>query len=219
MFPLYAFDAYGTLFDVHSAVREKGSALGDLAPSLSDVWRQKQLEYTWVLTLSGHYQDFWTLTERALDFAFEKFPQADRSARNDLLEAYRTLTAYPDVHPVLSALKSNGARLAIFSNGSPEMLKSAVDHAGIASLLDDVISVAPLKRFKTCPQTYALVTDRFGLTPQEVSFQSSNRWDIAGATAFGFRTIWINRTSQPDEYLEHQPHKMLSDLNGLIEGF
>lgn len=216
-FGIYAFDAYGTLFDVHAAVREKGQALGDDGPQLSAIWRQKQLEYTWVLTLTDRYEDFWTLTERALDFAFDAVPGADRTVRGDLLEAYRSLSAYPEVGPVLQKLKDRGARLAIFSNGSPAMLESAISSAGIGSLLDEVISVAPLKMFKTRPQTYALVTDCFAAGAGEISFQSSNRWDIAGAAAFGFRTVWINRTNQPDEYPDLRPDLVLSELGGLLE--
>ncbi len=216
MFSAYVFDAYGTLFDVHAAVRWHAAAIGPDGAALSELWRQKQLEYSWVRGLAGRYRDFWALTEDALDFALARFPAVDRSVRPSLLEAYRALEAYSEVTEVLGALKQRGAHLAILSNGSPEMLEAAVGSSGLDALLDAVLSVDALATFKTNPRTYALVTERFGVTAEAVSFQSSNRWDIAGATAFGFRTVWINRSGQPDEYLDLPPAKAVGDLRGLL---
>jgi 2-haloacid dehalogenase len=213
---VYVFDAYGTLFDVHSAVARHRATIGPAADRLSELWRTKQLEYSWVRSLVGRYRDFWSLTEDALDFAAAKTGGIAPEARAALLEAYRALDPYPEVREVLGQLKARGAATAILSNGSPAMLEAGVSAAGIGDLLDDVLSVDELKVFKTDPRTYALATRRFEVAPGDVSFQSSNRWDIAGATAFGFRCAWINRASAPDEYRELAPDRTLRDLKGLL---
>jgi 2-haloacid dehalogenase len=214
----YVFDAYGTLFDVHAAVRRHAGEIGPDGQLLSEIWRAKQLEYSWVRTLMGSYADFWQLTEQALDFALRKVPSADPALRTKLLEAYRRLDCYPEVPAVLKALKASGAKLAILSNGSPEMLAAAVKSAALDQILDDVFSVDQVKRFKTDPSVYDMVVTGWRLYPGAVSFQSSNRWDIAGATKFGFRTVWINRTNQPDEYRDLQPGLILPSLEGLLAG-
>lgn len=212
----FVFDAYGTLFDVHAAVRRHAGKIGPDGQLLSEIWRAKQLEYSWVRSLMGSYADFWQLTEQALDFAFLKVPSADRSLRQELLDAYWHLDCYPEVPSVLKALKAGGARLAILSNGSPAMLEAAVRSAALDQVLDDVFSVDTVRRFKTDPGVYDMVTTGWRLYPHAVSFQSSNRWDVAGATRFGFRTVWINRTNQPDEYRDLQPGLILPSLEGLL---
>ena len=211
----YVFDAYGTLFDVHSAVSRHAGLVGPDAARVSEIWRNKQLEYSWTRSGMERYRDFWSLTAEALDFALASVPGANAAARDQLLQAYETLDCFAEVPSVLKALKAQGARLAILSNGSPAMLKSAVESAGIDTLLDNVFSVDDVGVFKTSPRTYAMVTDTYRIVPGEVSFQSSNRWDIAGATAFGFACRWINRTGQPEEYTDLKPVEVLSDLNGL----
>jgi 2-haloacid dehalogenase len=215
MHAVYVFDAYGTLFDVHAAVRRHAAKVGADGERLSLIWRQKQLEYSWTRALAGRYRDFWALTENALDYALAKVPSAPRAVREELLEAYRTLDTYPEVIPVLTALKGAGAETAILSNGSPAMLEAAVGAARIGALLDAVISVDELSSYKPLPAVYELVTTRFRVFPSAVSFQSSNRWDVAGATAFGFRSVWINRTNEPDEYVDLPPAVRLATLEGL----
>ncbi|MEM1316730.1 MAG: haloacid dehalogenase type II [Pseudomonadota bacterium] len=212
----YVFDAYGTLFDVHSAVRKHAKEVGPDAAALSDLWRTKQLEYTWVRTLMGRYVDFWEITQQALDFAFTSFPEADVNTRADLLDAYWELEAYGEVRDVLQRLQATGAKTAIFSNGSPDMLAAAVASADLDNVLDASISVHRLQQFKTSPSVYQLVCDEFDAQPEKVSFQSSNRWDIAGAKAFRFRTVWCNRTGQPDEYADLTPDRVISDLTELV---
>lgn len=212
----YVFDAYGTLFDVHAAVRRHADAIGSEGQLLSEIWRAKQLEYSWVRTLMGAYADFWQLTEQALDFALAKVPSADATLRNKLLDAYWTLDCYPEVPFVLRALKAAGAKLAILSNGSPAMLEAAVRSAALDQVLDDVYSVDSIRRFKTDPAVYDLVATSWRLYPEAVSFQSSNRWDVAGATKFGFRTVWVNRSNQPDEYRDWPPGLILPSLEGLL---
>ncbi|MFZ2101555.1 MAG: haloacid dehalogenase type II [Oricola sp.] len=214
-FKAFAFDAYGTLFDVHSAVRKHADALGPAGKTLSDLWRAKQLEYSWIRSLMGSYTDFWRLTEEALDFALASVPGVDAAMRDPLLEAYWTLDCYSEVPEVLSRLREAGTRTAILSNGSPDMLEAAVQSAGLTGLFDAVLSVDAVKIFKTAPQVYQMVTDTFDLRPDEISFQSSNRWDIAGAHKFGFQTVWINRTGQPDEYLNYGPVRVITDLTAL----
>jgi len=212
----YVFDAYGTLFDVHAAVRKQAERIGPGAQRLSEVWRAKQLEYSWVRTLMGAYRDFWALTEQSLDFALAAAGITDPSLRADLLAAYWTLDCYPEVPRTLKALKASGARLAILSNGSPDMLAAAVKSAALENVIDEIFSVDPVRRFKTDPAVYDLVTTGWRLYPDAVSFQSSNRWDIAGATKFGFRTVWLNRYGVPNEYRDFPPHLILPSLEGLL---
>ena len=214
-FPLYVFDAYGTLFDVHSAVARCRSLIGPEADRLSDIWRAKQLEYSWTRSLMGAHRDFRALTEDGLDFAAARCGGVSAAARAALLSAYETLDAYADVAPTLRALKSRGARLVILSNGTPAMLASAVLSAGLTDLLDESLSVEEAGVFKTDARAYALVEKRYGVTPQQVSFQSSNRWDIAGAAKFGFRCVWINRAAAPDEYADLAPAAVLPGLQRL----
>ena len=213
----YVFDAYGTLFDVHSAVARHAAKVGENAARVSEIWRNKQLEYSWTRSGMGQYRDFWALTEEALDFAFASVPGANRNARKALLDAYMQLDCYQEVPGVLKALKERGTRTAILSNGSPDMLHSAVSSAGLDAVLDEVFSVHPLMVFKTSPETYRMVSDYWKIERERVSFQSSNRWDIAGAAAFGFDCAWINRTGQPDEYGDLPPSRVLKDLRGLLE--
>ena len=212
---LYVFDAYGTLFDVHSAVARHRALAGREADRISELWRTKQLEYTWTRSLMGAYRDFRALTEEALDFAAARCGGLSDEARATLLSAYETLDAFPDVAPTLRALKAQGAKLVILSNGTPAMLESAVRSAGLEDLLDPSISVADVGVFKTDFRVYELVAARYGVAPSAVSFQSSNRWDVAGAAKFGFRAIWINRGKAPDEYRDFPPAAVLDGLAGL----
>jgi 2-haloacid dehalogenase len=212
---VYVFDAYGTLFDVHSAMAHHRTAAGPDAERLSEIWRTKQLEYSWTMTLAGQYLDFWTLTERALDYAFARLPSVDRALRPKLLDAYFKLDAFADVPAALTSLKARGLGTAILSNGSPRMLDTAVEAAGIATMLDAVLSVDAVRLYKPRPEVYALVTGRFDVTAAEVVFVSSNRWDVMGAAAFGFRPVWVNRSKMPDEYPEQPPMRIVADLSAL----
>jgi len=217
MFNAYVFDAYGTLFDVHAAIARHRAAAGPEAGRFSEIWRSKQLEYTWTLTLAGRYVDFWTLTERALDYTFARVPSVDRALRPKLLDAYLALDAFPEVHAALAGFKSRGARLAILSNGTPHMLAAAVEAAGITPQLDAVLSVDAVRRYKPRPEVYALVADRLAVNPQDVAFVSSNRWDVMGAVSFGFAAMWVNRARLPDEYAELAPLRQVADLAALYD--
>jgi len=211
----FVFDAYGTLFDVHAAVARYRDAAGPEADRFSEIWRLKQLEYAWMLSAAGHYVDFWTLTERALDHAFARCPSVDRALRPALLDCYFKLDAFPDARAALAALKAKAVRTAILSNGSPKMLSAAVENAKLGGELDAVLSVDAIRLYKPAARVYALVTDAFAIAPQDVAFVSSNRWDVMGATAFGFRCVWVNRANMPDEYPEFAPVKVVRDLASL----
>jgi 2-haloacid dehalogenase len=218
MVSAYVFDAYGTLFDVHAAIARHRVAAGADADRFSEIWRTKQLEYTWTLTLAGHYVDFWTLTERALDFAFARVPSVDRALRPKLLDAYLALDAFADARAALSELKAKGARLAILTNGTPRMVAAAVEAAAIGDLLDAVLSVDTVRRYKPRPEVYALATDALAVTPADVAFVSSNRWDVMGAVSFGFGAFWINRAQMPDEYADFAPPREIASLTALSRG-
>jgi 2-haloacid dehalogenase len=208
----FVFDAYGTLFDVHSAIAKHRTAAGPEADRLSEIWRGKQLEYTWTLTLAGQYVDFWTLTEWALDFALARVPSVDKQLKAKLLDAYFVLDSYADARAALGALKTRGERTAILSNGSPRMLAAAVEAGGLTDHLDAVLSVDAIRIYKPRPEVYAMVTDTFPIAAKDVVFVSSNRWDVMGAVSFGFGAVWVNRGGMPDEYPDKRPLRVVAGL-------
>jgi 2-haloacid dehalogenase len=208
------FDAYGTLFDVHSVIAECDAAFPGKGMALSQLWRTKQLEYTWLRSLMGRYIDFEAVTAAALNTACRMLGLAlDQSTSRRLLGAYRSLALFQEVPAALERLR--GRKLAILSNGSPEMLNAVVRHARLERLLDAVISVDELKIFKPHPSVYALATTAFALEPAEIGFVSSNFWDVSGATSFGFKTFWINRTGQIPDDLGFSPAAVLQSLDQL----
>lgn len=211
------FDAYGTLFDVHSAAARYRADLGDKADAVSQTWRDKQLQYTWLRSLMGrqHHIDFWQLTGDALDFALETHGFDDAALRENLLACYLELDAYGAVKEVLSRLKDSGLKTAILSNGSPDMLAAAVNNAGIAEVLDAVISVEDVGIFKPDPSVYGLAVEKLGVAPDRISFQSSNAWDVNAAATFGFRVAWVNRFGQRPERLPGLADAELKTLSEL----
>jgi 2-haloacid dehalogenase len=208
------FDAYGTLFDVHSAVGRHSARLPD-ASGVSTLWRTKQLEYTWLRTLMGRYVDFWQITQDALNFTLDTYDVADAVLRQDLMRAYLELSCYSEVPKVLGELKEKGFRCAILSNGSPDMLNAAVRNSELQDFFDAVISVDALGLYKPDPRVYQMAVDQLDLTPGEIAFQSSNAWDAAGAGAFGFKVAWVNRFGQKVERLGTVADAELEDLRGL----
>ncbi|HEX2479767.1 MAG TPA: haloacid dehalogenase type II [Geminicoccaceae bacterium] len=208
------FDAYGTLFDVHSAVARLGARVGERADALSQLWRTKQLEYTWLRALIGRHADFWQVTGDALDYALAR-TGVDATLREPLLQAYRGLDAYPEVPDALRRLRAGGLKIAILSNGEPKMLGVAARSAGIAELLDAILSVEEVGIFKPHPKVYQLAPNRLGVRPDQIAFQSSNAWDVSGAAAFGLRAVWINRQGAPPERLPGAAEHELRDLSGL----
>ncbi len=211
----FVFDAYGTLFDVHAAISRHRAAAGPDADGLSEIWRAKQLEYTWTLTLMGRYEEFWTLTERALDFALARFPSVNPKLKPKLLDSYRELDAFPDARSALAELKAKGLPTAILSNGAPAMLASAVSAAGLGPLLDHVLSVDAIRIYKPRREVYELATRALALPPAEIGFVSSNRWDAAGGAAAGMKALWVNRGGAPAEYAELAPAATIKNLSGL----
>ncbi|MFQ5939219.1 MAG: haloacid dehalogenase type II [Alphaproteobacteria bacterium] len=211
------FDAYGTLFDVHSAVARCRGELGAKAAPLSALWRAKQLEYTWLRSLMGRHIDFWQVTGDALDYAMAVHDVADEGLRGRLMESYLSLASYPEVTSVLERLTQAGMTTAILSNGAPEMLDAAVKSAKIGSLLDAVLSVEEVGVFKPHPSAYQLAVDSLGVKAERICFLSSNAFDVAGAAAFGFRVAWVNRFRQRPERLPGTPEVELTSLAGLLE--
>jgi 2-haloacid dehalogenase len=211
------FDAYGTLLDVHTAMARYADRLGPDWQRMSFDWRAKQIEYTWVRSLAGpaHHRDFWRLTQEALTHVAQHHGITDTALLADVLAAYRRLGAYPEVPAMLGALREKGVARAILSNGEPGMLSDAVRSAGIAELLDDVLSVEAVGVYKPDPRVYRLAVNRFRLPPDAIGFCSSNPWDAFGASAFGFRVFWVNRTGQPDEYGLRGTVTELADLAAL----
>jgi len=211
----FVFDAYGTLFDVHSAASRFRDEIADWS-HLSYLWRTKHLEYTWIHAQTGRHIPFWTLAQRSLDYAIAATGGVPPGVRDDLLSAYRTLSAYPDVADVLRGLKQGGARLAILTNGDPDMIDDAVASAGLRDLLDDIITVHEAGVYKPNAAVYRLASDRFGVAPQQISFQSSNRWDVAGGKVFGFHCVWVNRQGAPDQYPDMPADLVVEDLKPLL---
>ena len=212
----YAFDAYGTLFDVHAAISRHREAVGEDADALSALWRAKQLEYSWVRTLMGRYIDFWSITQDALDHALARFPSVDKALKPTLLDAYWRLEAYPDVLPTLTKLRIMGHTVAIFTNGTREMAEAAASASAVLPLIDMVVSVEDTRRYKSAPKVYENLCQRLDMKPSEVCLVSSNRWDIAGGAAYGLRTIWVNRTGMPDEYFDAQPDRDVRSLGEIM---
>ena len=210
------FDAYGTLFDVNSAARQMQDVLGEKWQPLADTWRTKQLQYTWLRSLMARHADFWQVTGDALDFAMASVGIEDASLRERLMQLYFKLSAYPEVGDTLSRLKSAGMKLAILSNGSPQMLAAASENAGIGHLLDGVLSVEDVGIFKPHPSVYRMVIERFNLSPTRVCFVSSNAWDAHAAKAFGFNVAWCNRFGQQRERIPEPPDAEIQSLTELV---
>ena len=194
------FDAYGTLLNVHSAMERYAPQLGPDWQEISQTWRVKQLEYSWIRTLAGDFRDFSRLTHEALVFAAAKHGVTDPDLIVKVEQAYRQLTAYPDAASTIEVLRSRGVGCAVLSNGETAMLDDGLHHAGLRPLLDAVLSVDPVQCFKPDPRVYQLAVDRFGAAPGEMAFLSSNPWDAFGAHRFGFRVFWVNRQGLPEEY-------------------
>lgn len=206
------FDAYGTLFDVHSAVGKHRSRLGDVADQVSAAWRTKQLEYTWLRSLMRQHVDFWQVTQDALDYALESYQVVNPDLRHDLITAYLQLQCYPEVSTTLQILKQAGLQTAVLSNGSPAMLASALKNSALETLIDQTLSVEDIGVYKPDPRVYQLAVERLDVAKHEIVFQSANAWDAAGAATFGLRVAWINRFGQRRERLPHGPDAELRSL-------
>jgi 2-haloacid dehalogenase len=206
------FDAYGTLFDVNSAARAAQDSLGENWQPLAELWRMKQLQYTWLRGLGGHHADFWQVTGDALDFALSTLQLEDPALHARLMNLYMVLDAYQDVPDTLKRLKAAGMKLAILSNGTPAMLAAAAANAGIASLFDAILSVEAVKVYKPHPSVYRLACDRLNMPASRICFLSSNGWDAYSAKAFGFRVLWCNRFGQAPERIPETPDAQIATL-------
>jgi 2-haloacid dehalogenase len=209
------FDAYGTLFDFAAAAARHKDALGDKEKLLSDIWRVRQVEYTWLRSLMDEYVEFWQITQDALDYAMAALDIEDADLRQKLLDVYWQLDAFPEVPEMLAKLKADGLKTAILTNGSPDMVQGAIDSAGIGNVLDEAFSVDAVKIFKPHDSVYQLAVDGFGVERNRICFMSSNAWDVAGAANFGFRVVWVNRYGQPPERLPGAAEHMIPDLSHL----
>jgi len=207
------FDAYGTLFDVHAPAAALAAELGGRGAAISAEWRAKQLEYTWLRSLMGHYVDFAQVTADALDFVLDAHRLSGSSVRDRLLSLYTSLAAYGDAATCLQSLKAAGARTGILSNGSPSMLAAAVTSGKLGTLLDYILSVDTVRIYKPSPEVYKLAPNAFGVEPGQIAFVSANSWDCAGAAAFGFRVIHVNRFKQADERLDAVPEAHVGSLD------
>jgi 2-haloacid dehalogenase len=224
--PLYGiracvFDAYGTLFDFASAASRCRDTLGNKADRLTALWRDKQLQYTWLRAAQGRHADFWQVTGDALDFALETLDLAEPGIRDRLMQLYLRLDPFPEVRAVLRQLRLAGFRTAILSNGSPRMLAAAVDNAGLGDLLDAVLSVEAVAVYKPHPKVYQYAVDQLGVAVDAIAFQSSNAWDAHAASAFGMKVVWCNRYGQRRERLPGRPDyeiRSLSELPPLVIG-
>ncbi len=209
------FDAYGTLFDVASAVKSCQDLLGDKAEALNVLWRSKQIEYTWLRSLMGTYEDFWRVTGDALDYALESLEIDDADLRHKLMDLYLRLAPFPEAKQVLERLRDAGLRLAILSNGSPRMLGAAVENADLGPLLEAVISVDDIGIYKPHPSVYQRAVDTLGVEATRICFLTSNGFDVYGAAAFGLRVVWVNRYGQRPERLPGTPAREIQGLAGL----
>lgn len=214
------FDAYGTLFDVASAARAAAGEPGREGfaakwPAIAATWRLKQLQYSWLRAVADAHADFWVVTQNALDYALAAEGIEDAELRERLLTLYWELSAYPEVPAMLSTLKESGLQTAILSNGAPGMLEAACRSAGLGALFDAVLSVESVGVFKPHRRVYDLVGETFMTKPEDVLFVSSNGWDVAAATGYGFRTVWVNRAGEPEERLPWRPDATQEDLTGI----
>ena len=211
------FDAYGTLFDVNAACRELSKEVGDNWEKLASLWRLRQVEYTWLRNSMDEYIDFWKITSDALDYAMETLGIENNELREELLNLYLKLEAYPEVKDLLKKLKQRGLKTGILSNGSMKMLNSAVDNANIREYLDEILSVEECKIYKPSSKVYDLVKIKMQIGKENVLFFSSNAWDMHAASNYGFKTIWVNRFNAKLERLPGKPIDVVNSLDKIDE--
>ena len=210
------FDAYGTLFDVNSAAEKRKDKIGNKWENFANFWRTTQLEYTWLRSLMKKHKNFWQITEDSLDKSMETF-QIDKSLRNDLLSLYKELSPYPEVKNVLENLKKKSFKLAILSNGTPELLNHLVKSSDLENLFDDIFSVEEVKIYKPDPKVYDIPVNKYKVTKGEITFLSANTWDVSGAGNYGYNSIWVNRNNSVFDKLDYKPKNEVKNLKQLLD--
>ncbi len=208
------FDAYGTLFDVNSAAEKSKDKIGNKWENFANFWRTTQLEYTWLRSLMKKHKNFWQITEDSLDKSMETF-QIDKSLRNDLLSLYKELSPYPEVKNVLENLKKKSFKLAILSNGTPELLNHLVKSSDLENLFDDIFSVEEVKIYKPDPKVYDIPVNKYKVSKGEITFLSANTWDVSGAGNYGYNSIWVNRNNSVFDKLDYKPKNEVKNLKQL----
>ena len=210
------FDAYGTLFDVNSAAEKSKDKIGNKWENFANFWRTTQLEYTWLRSLMKKHKNFWQITEDSLDKSMETF-QIDKSLRNDLLSLYKELSPYPEVKNVLENLKKKSFKLAILSNGTPELLNHLVKSSDLENLFDDIFSVEEVKIYKPDPKVYDIPVNKYKVSKGEITFLSANTWDVSGAGNYGYNSIWVNRNNNVFDKLDYKPKNEIKNLKQLLD--
>ena len=210
------FDAYGTLFDVNSAAEKCKDKIGNKWENFANFWRTTQLEYTWLRSLMKKHKNFWQITEDSLDKSMETF-QIDKSLRNDLLSLYKELSPYPEVKNVLENLKKKSFKLAILSNGTPELLNHLVKSSDLENLFDNIFSVEEVKIYKPDPKVYDIPVNKYKVSKGEITFLSANTWDVSGAGNYGYNSIWVNRNNAVFDKLDYKPKNEVKNLKQLLD--
>ena len=212
------FDAYGTLFDVNSAAEKCKDKIGEKWEPFSNFWRTTQLEYTWLRSLMGRHKDFWQITEDSLDKSMKVF-KIKPSIRDDLLNLYKVLSPFKEVHETLKELKEKKFKLAILSNGTPSLLKELVKSNNLDNLFDDIFSIEEVGVYKPNSEVYDMPIKKYKIKKNEVAFLSSNSWDVSGGGNYGFQAIWVNRNNNIFDNLDYKPRSEIKDLSGLLNEF
>ena len=210
------FDAYGTLFDVNSAAEKCKDKIGDKWEGFANFWRTTQLEYTWLRSLMKRHKDFWKVTEESLDKSMKVF-NIDMTMKKDLLNLYKVLSPYPEVKETLGKLKDKGFKLAILSNGTPELLNELVKSNKLDNLFDDLFSIEDVRIYKPDSKVYDMPVKKYKINPSEITFLSANTWDVSGGGNFGYNSIWVNRNKAIFDNLDFKPKEKISDLTQLLD--
>ena len=210
------FDAFGTLFDVNSAAEKSKNKIGNKWENFANFWRTTQLEYTWLRSLMKKHKNFWKITEDSLDKSMETF-QIDKSLRNDLLSLYKELSPFSEVKNVLENLKKKSFKLAILSNGTPELLNHLVKSSDLENLFDDIFSIEEVKIYKPHPKVYDIPVNKYKVSKGEIAFLSANTWDVSGAGNYGYNSIWVNRNNSVFDKLDYKPKNEVKNLKQLLD--
>ena len=215
-FKAIVFDAYGTLFDVNSAAEKCKHKIGDKWEAFANFWRTTQLEYTWLRSLMKRHKDFWQITEDSLDKSMKIF-NIDKNMKSELLNLYKVLSPYPEVKEVLTYLKKKNLKLAILSNGTPDLINELVNTNKLDTTFDDLFSIEEVKIYKPDSRVYDLPVNKYKIQPKEVVFLSANTWDVSGGGNFGYNAVWVNRNNCHFDNLDYKPKKEIKNLKGLLE--